>query len=131
MAAKDQDVLEVVEDGPGFRIQWWIQENEDYGAIVGEGGKEPTKEKDTDLEWYTAEMAVFKLYREKPDSDTFGLDRYGFWWSSKSAANKVVAAIKVETKAVLKAVGESTEGWPEWAVIARDNGWKPPRGWKS
>ena len=130
MSAKDQDVLEVVDTGFEFRLQWWIPENEDYGATVGESGKEPVKDADTDLEWYTAEMVAFKLYRAKPDSDTFGLDKKGFRWASKSAATKVLAQIKAETRAALQSNKGSEKGWPEWATTALSNGWKPPKGWK-
>lgn len=130
MAAKNQDVLEVVEDDPGYRIQWWIPENEDYGAMIGELGKEPDKAEETDLEWYTAEMVVFKLYRAQPDSDTFGLDARGFWFASKSGATRVLSQIKVETRAILQGEKGSEKSWPEWAVTAKANGWKPPKNWK-
>jgi hypothetical protein len=129
---KTKDTLEVVEDRE-YRIKWWLSNDQDYGASVGEGGKLPTKTKSADLEyleWYTAEMVCFRLYKANPDSDTFGLDSQGFWWSSKSAATKVLSQIRSETKVALQVKGSSESDWPEWAVTAKANGWEPPNGWK-
>lgn len=130
MAENDQDVLVVVEVGSEYRLQWWLPEDEDYGATVGEGGKAPTKGKNTDIEWYTAEVVCFRLYKATPDSDTFGLDGRGFWWSSKTGATKVLTQIRAETRIALQAKGESKEEWPDWAITAKAAGWKPPKGWK-
>lgn len=106
MPKKGKDRLEVVDDFRGYyRLQWWLPDEQDYGATVGENGKLPTKDKDTDIEWYTAEVVCFRLHRATPDSDTFGLDDRGFWWSSKARAAKVLTQIRAETKVALQAKG--------------------------
>lgn len=131
MAKKNQDCLEVFDDFRGnYRLHWWLPEEEDYGAVVGEGGEVPTRDKSTDIEWYTAEVVCFQLHKATPDSDTFGLDSTGFWWSSKSRASSALAQIRSETRVALQAKGGSEASWPEWAVTAKVNGWKPPKGWK-
>jgi hypothetical protein len=128
---KDPDILEVVEeDEHEYRLKWWIPENGDYGATVGESGTKPVKEKDTDIEWYTAEIVAHRLLKAKPDSDVFGLDKCGFWWSSKSAAATVLRQIRNETQLALRLEKESKDEWPEWAVTAAAAGWKPPKVWK-
>jgi hypothetical protein len=131
MASKDKDHLEVIEGANGyFRLQWWLPEEDDYGAIVGEAGSEPTKDNETDLEWYTAEIVCFRLHKANPDSDTFGLDSRGFFWTSKSGVSKVLSQINVETRGALQSKSTTQEGWPEWALTAKTNGWRPPKGWK-
>lgn len=133
MTEKDQDRLEVVEDLQGYyRIQWWLPEEEDYGATVGENGKAPTKSQSTDIEWYTAEAVCFRLHKAITDdgSDTFGLDSRGFWWSTKPKAAKVLTQILAETKVALSKGGCAESTWPEWAITAKAAGWKPPKGWK-
>ena len=124
------DRLEVTDGPQGYYLRWWLPEEDDYGATVGESGTEPTRTKDIDIEWYTAEVVCFRCLKATPDSDTFGLDKQGFWWTSKSKANKVLAQIRAETKVALQAKGESGAEWPEWAITAKANGWKPPKGWK-
>lgn len=131
MTKADQDYLEVVEeDRDVYRLRWWLPEVDDYGATVGENGKAPSpRKKGDDIEWYTAEVVCFKLFKVLPDSNTFGLDSNGFWWASKALANKVLSQIRAETKVSLQANGESRAEWPEWAITAKANGWKPPKGW--
>lgn len=124
-----KDTLELVEDRD-YRLKWWLPEDQDYGATVGEDGRCPKKDKDTDIEWYTAEVVCFRLLKAHPDSDTFGLDSHGFWWSSKTAAAKVLRQIRSETKVALQVNGGAEAKWPEWAITAKANGWKPPKNWK-
>ena len=127
------DFLEVVEfNTDEYRLRWWLPEDDDYGAVVGEGGRLPTKKCKTieDIESYTAEAVAFRLLKAKPDSDVFGLDSQGFWWATKPAAASVLRQISSETQTAIKFASESKEGWPEWAVTALNAGWKPPKGWK-
>jgi hypothetical protein len=128
MAKQGRDSLKVVESDDEYRLKWWISEDEDYGATVGERGELPTE--DSDIEWYTAEVVCFRLYKANQDSDTFGLDYQGFWWSSKVRATKVLTQIHAETQVALSTGKGAENPWPDWAITAKAAGWKPPKGWK-
>lgn len=123
------DSLEVTDhlDGDRFRLQWWCSDDEDFGAVVGEGGKKPKPGEGGDIEWYTAEKFCWDLLSEHPDSDSFGRDMKGFWWISKGSAAAALAKIRSEIKAAKR---RPTKSWPDWAIKASAAGWKPPKNWK-
>lgn len=118
-----KDHLEIISDHRGYRLQWFCVEESDYGAVVGEGFKAPTK--NSDLEWYTAEIVCYRALKADHDHEVFGRDAKGFWWDSRAAVTAALRQIKAETKAAL-----SEAPWPEWAIKAKAAGWKPPKGWK-
>ena len=115
--------------GVGYRIQWELDDGDDLGAFFGQEKKEPPEDfsKTTtkmDRDYWAAERAGFQVIKEG-DPDTRGHDSTGFWWEGRSQATKALTKVKAMMSATLSSVP-----WPEWAITAQANGWKPPKGWK-
>jgi len=129
----------VVTDGArdSFGIAWWLPEDDDFGASIGEDEDllpwDDFKKKleDTPLAdirlWYECE----RLAREDLVSgDAWRSDRaFGIWWYSRKKANKTLREAKTRTKLFMEGDGQDTQQWPEWAQTALSHGWKPPKGW--
>lgn len=101
-----------------YRIWWFLEEEQDIGACVGEnvGWKieTPPKNRD-DWEGWVVEVAIHKTGAE--------CDGQGFFWESEAGAKK---ALRVAKEAI-----KQDRPLPEWARMALEEGWKPPKGWKA
>lgn len=123
---EDQDHVVFAGDNEApFRAYWWIAEDGDDGAMMGEMIPSATRcnaaqEKRTDdAEYFTAIMAMKSFALTKRD------DR-GFYWDTAANAG---FAIDAANRAIL-AYRSGTKAEPEWAQTARAHGWKPPKDWK-
>ncbi len=110
------DRLVIIPDRYTYRIGWICDGEE--GAMLGEDksegiGATPAKRDDWEL-W-----ASNKIAREAKAER----DGRGFYWESKSEASAVLKAIQLQFK-------NADRPLPEWAKLALDAGWKPPKGWK-
>lgn len=101
-----------------YRIVWFLEEEQEYGAYVGEGSirlAEPDRAKEPD-EW-----EVWTAYRIAWEDENHNQDEIGFYWESKSKAQRVLAKIKAAFKA--------KRPLADWEKKALDAGWTPPKGW--
>ena len=103
-----------------WRIYWYLAEEQELGACVGEGDPEywmsdnaPSNREE--WEYWASAKAIHSLGAER--------DNEGFFFDSRSAAN---AALKVAKEAL-----KQDRPLPEWAQKALAEGWKPPKGWKA
>lgn len=106
-----------------YRIVWFLAETGEFGAIIGEGRGRHYTQRDLD--------------RAKPDerphivacltagkSDGATRDRSGYRWEERRKAAAALRMINIAIK---------TDGgapWPDWAIRAKAEGWKAPKGWK-
>lgn len=115
-----KDHLVVHQAGDGyFYIAWYLAEEQDFGAYVGEGPlgtKEPDRLSERD-EWecWTAD----KIAREDPDHID---EDMGYCWETAAAAKRVLAQINLAFKA--------PRPLHDWEKKALEAGWKPPKGWE-
>lgn len=115
-----RDHLCVTEEGNYcFYLAWYLADEQDFGARVGEGPVDYTKEPDRannpdEWECWTAN----RIAREDPDHEK---DAIGFFWDSKSGAQRVLTKIKAAFKA--------KRPLADWEKKALDAGWRPPKGW--
>jgi len=121
-----QDKLIVVDNarGDGYRIQWQLAEEDgdwgDLGMVIGESGlanisdTPPEDSEDTFESWIAEKMCK--------DAGV-EIDTFGFYWDSRTAASKMLKAIKESIK--------QKKPIPEWAKKALEAGWTPPKGWKA
>ena len=123
------DRLIVMDSTEGFCIAWYLQEEGDTGAVIGEmrWGEvtkfEGSKDPDERL-WFLAERLCQEEARLHPDE----LVQYrarGYTWDSRARAALMLKRIKAQFQAQ-----ESGRPLPEWAKTAMAAGWKPPKGWK-
>lgn len=126
-----------------FRIQWFIEEDDDMGKTLGEDRPEEIakiaalsdmdirlkdeheKEIDPNYDPTNVEdtIAIRTLATMKPKPE---INSSGFYWESKSAATAALKAIKV----AIKLYRDNADNWPQWAKTAMVNGWTAPKGWK-
>lgn len=111
----------IVDDTYGpIRLTWWIEEDSDFGASVGDGYKpketEPSREKDEEKwRWWVAERVAL------PFADLERGYSGGFEFESVAKARAALAAIKMAWSA--KRPMNEHEKW------CLSQGWKPPKGW--
>jgi hypothetical protein len=115
-----RDKLAVIDDRHGFyRICWYLAEEDDLGAELGE--QEYTqasldKAGPSDRDHILASLTAKK---------TAGVERdRSYYWESHAAATKALRLINVTLKA------DGGAPWPDWAIKAKAEGWKAPKGWK-
>lgn len=121
---KDKLVLEY-SNGGLFEIAWYLVEEGDLGARLGEGDKAPP----TDAEVAAAETDEDWEHRRATQiaAASKGVEKYGYdpyRWERRADAQACLREINV----VLKA--GRVKPMPDWAVKAAAAGWKPPKGWK-
>lgn len=113
-----RDRLVIREEKTCYRISWWLADESEYGADLGEdmtdGQGEPPTERIA-FECWVANKTALDLKVER--------DQTGFYWNTKPEAVAVLRQIKVAL--------EQDRPLPEWAKTALAQGWKPPNGWKA
>ena len=117
----------------GYCIGWWLEEDDDIGATIGDGydyktfSDEAIREKteEDDRLHNIAGRTLEKLSKDPKWSVGMTRDHEGFRFDSRAKAREALRLIKAEFKAF-----ESKTPYPEWAVKALAAGWKAPKGWK-
>lgn len=115
-----KDHLVVHDEGPGWRISWFIAEDGDIGGCLGQdeddGLGDPPSNRDVWEHWIASKVA-----REAKTAPV--RDYAGFYWETEREAKAVLRQIKEVMK--------QDRPLPEWAKTALAEGWKPPKGWKA
>lgn len=130
MSEKGRLIVEMHSDRSGYGIYWEyeVEPGEwDIGGALGDAL--PLKElddktKDEDRSWVVSNLVASQ---ESPS----GRNRDGFYWDTESKARKALAKVKAAIKADAAAQKALKAGkpWPEWAVKAKAEGWRAPKGW--
>jgi len=117
----DGSYLGIDEQDGAWRVAWYLPEDEDFGAYVGDrdvseytGGSDEKKKARWEI--MTADAAA------KPFADG-RKDMYGYRFDSEKQAR--LAMLAANTSLL-----NSGAPMPDWAVKATAAGWKPPKGWK-
>ncbi len=119
--AADGSYLTIDERAEGFYLAWYLPEDGDFGAYVGdrdlsaEKGSTPEDQKEV-WEVNTANDAAKPFSCGKHPA-------YGFEFKTMTQAKRAFTAANT-------ALHEGGAPLPEWAVLARAAGWTPPKGWK-
>lgn len=119
--AEDGSYLGIDEQDGAYRIAWFIPEDGEFGAYVGdrdlseEMGSGTDEDKKSMWEVMTADAAA------KPFS--CGKNSYGYEFENEKQAKLALLAANTS----LLTGGAPM---PEWATKAMAAGWKPPHGWK-
>lgn len=132
MANKDQIiVIEPSSDySDDWRLAWFFAEEGDIGAIIGDHSYSESvlesrmkeaieKENDSEYEFFLVEITAMRLAEGSANKDSMG-----YYWPTKAAAKKALAAINLALK------NKSEKPWPTWALKAKAAGWTPPENWK-
>jgi hypothetical protein len=115
MCNVSKDKLVVEQDRYVWRVQWYLADEGDLGAVLGQEGEDVsvTSAPGTD-DWdhETATVAARATTGCQKDST-------GFYWESQNLAS-----------AALKAANAAIKNRPlaEWEKKAIEAGWKPPKG---
>lgn len=112
---KDGNYLGVLPYGSDSCIAWFFGDDGDYGLLLG----------DKDIFGEGPENDVLKRVLENAEKrHDYVVRRDGIYvFYSERLATQVLR----ECNEALLAMHED---WPDWAVTAAENGWKPPKGWK-
>lgn len=102
----DDEHLDIEERPYSIRIGWVMPFDGEFGAFLGDEARP------SDPETKIAQEAV------KP----FAEDDYTF-----STLAKAKKALTAANEALFAA--KSGKPWPDWALRAKAEGWKPPKGW--
>lgn len=104
-----------------FRIAWYLAEDDDEGATLGEGDNYTT----TDLAQAKGEdRPHIVACITAAVTDGVAQDSRGYYWESRRAATTALRRISLAIK------NDGGPPWPEWATKAAAEGWKAPKGWK-
>lgn len=114
----DKLVVEECRSPACYRIYWFLEDDQELGACVGEGrmwlNKKAPKNRD-EWECWAIETALHKMGCES--------DFQGFRFDAVSEAKRALSVAKEATK--------QDRPLPDWAQEALKQGWKPPKGWKA
>jgi len=117
-------VDEARHDGWGWEMVWWLADEEDYGATVGDSVTTGLpKEEDVlpeNLDWYYVEVAA-RTICAKAQRGQYG----GYIFESRSAAERALRQVRARVKFL-----RDKRPWPTWAIEAQAQGWTAPKGWK-
>jgi len=112
----DGSYLDIDERAKGLYIAWYLPNDGNFGAYLGEDAElspKPPNDKEG-WEMWTANRAV------RPLSE--GRDQHGYVFETMKAAKEALAAANQALR------GDSP--WPQWAIKAKAAGWTPPKDWK-
>lgn len=121
-----KDKLIVAEVHGVYVIGWFLAEEGELGAYLGDDVstlEDVNKAAPEDHEAVLAQYLAHKLW----DSTVQRGSSFGkhFFWETESQAKKALREIRANMEAFA-----SKKPWPEWALKAKEAGWKPPKGWK-
>jgi hypothetical protein len=119
--AKDKLVINEEWGEDVLRIAWLLAEDGDIGATLGDGDRytqaDLNKATPDDRPHILACLTAAK-------DDGVEHDRRGFYWTTRAKATLALRMINLALK---------TDGgapWPEWALKAKAEGWREPKGWR-
>lgn len=115
-----KDKLILSDDDGSWRIVWFLAEEQEQGAFLGDTVYSPhdlTRAKPEDRDHVAATLAARASEGSRHDSG-------GYHWPTRREA---LAALK-ECRAAI-AGAKSGAPWPDWAIKAKAAGWKAPKGW--
>lgn len=118
---KEGNHLALDERAGKVQIGWFLADEQDFGAYLGEeipAPKPPKKEKERfeARELRAAFQAVAPFAFSGGDGSPFLFETEREARRALQAANAALLGLKEE--------------WPSWATTALAAGWKPPKGWK-
>lgn len=107
----------MIDENDYFYIAWYLPDDDDLGAYLGDSGDPQGESPDDRDEWevWTACKAV----------QPFALHR-----SATGFAFETEAIVRRALRAANEALNRGGGPWPEWAIRAQDAGWTPPKNWK-
>jgi hypothetical protein len=115
-----KDRLVLVDKAYHFSIKWYLAEEHDFGATLGEDSRPPSSKPPADRgdwEHWAANKALWEM-QPRPRRN-----KEGFYWDTRAEAMRALA--------VVKEVMKQGRPMPEWAQKALAEGWKPPKGWRA
>jgi hypothetical protein len=114
-----RDHLCLVEGDYCYQIAWYLAEEQDYGAFLGDA---PTAQTEPDRANEPEEWECWKADRIARDDPNAHRDSLGrLYWYEKSHAQAVLSKIKTAFKV--------KRPLADWEKKALDAGWRPPKGW--
>ena len=115
---KDKLVIEESRRPYGYRIWWFLAEEQELGACIGSSRlwreEKPPAHRE-EWEAWAVENAIHDLGAS--------CDSEGFYWETKAEAAKALTVAKEALK--------HDRPLPDWAKEAMKQGWTPPKGWKA
>lgn len=125
------DKLDIWEDRYLYRIAWFLEEEDDMGAVLGQGKERFTEaqlaratHENDEWEHMKATMTIQQMTMATDNQPGVELDGTGYFWESLSEARKALKMVRAALK------DKSNKPWPEWAMKAKAAGWKAPKNWK-
>lgn len=113
------DRLIVNKDRGGlFRVVWYLADEREMGATLGEVGDIGQGEAPSDRSDYEHWLGCKTCHESGA-----ARDGDGFYWESDKEARVALRQIREALK--------QDRPLPEWAKTALAAGWKPPKGWKA
>lgn len=117
-----EEKLVVYEHNGNYYIGWYLPDEEDIGATLGE---DLTTINKATTEEGVDDHVIATKYLMSLDCDH---DTFGYYWESKTKAQKILREINAQIKMKLGNPGISE--MPDWAQKALAEGWTPPKDWK-
>ncbi len=112
-----KDRLIIVDRNYVFRVVWFLGDEQEEGATLGDCNWEKRLSDDPTDEHALASKTASEYFPTMGD--------HGFYWGTRSGAEAARRAANAAIK-----VAQSEVPWPEWAQQALKAGWKTPKGWK-
>jgi hypothetical protein len=126
MAKKYKDkegmYLAIAELRDGFRVGWFDTEENSVEAFTDDSPVPPRDEQPADKSTWENWIAYWAMV-------PFARDQNG-WSEGVPIAFASITAARKALAAANAALLSGSAPWPEWAILAKDAGWKPPTGWK-
>ena len=117
-----KDKLIVFEDQGVYVIAWYLAVDQDIGAYLGDDERPEISDiasaDPVDRGHRAATLAAYEVGTERRK-------HVGFVWETETEARAALRYIKARMASLL-----SNVPWPEWAVMAKAEGWRAPKGWK-
>lgn len=116
-----KDKLQVFEGNFGFYVAWFLADECDGGARLGDGysgRSRPPPENREDYECWLSERVAYEIA-----ADAYVPGRGVYLWDSRTEASRVLRVINERLK--------QPRDLPDWAKKALAEGWKPPKGWQA
>jgi hypothetical protein len=115
--------LVINESHRGYRITWYFPEEDHIGANLGE-------ERISDIKSPSERHEIKAMHTTALRTQGVERDMNGFRWPEERLASAARRAVILAAKKAAKTAKDEPSSWPKWAIKAKDEGWKPPKGWK-
>lgn len=128
-----KDRWDIEEHFDGYLIGWYFADDEEFGLHLGEDSAtddvlRARLEREQDLD--EREVLVAELVGREKAEERNSMGQ--LQWLSKGKAKEALREIRhhIKVDAEQFKARQLAKPWPEWALTAVENGWKPPKGWK-